>query len=660
MRFEHAQGWETRIGRALETGRRGRGNEALRLVVDGLRPAADGDASAHLRALCDHLEASGPETRMRLSALLRGVVSEAHVHAALTRSGIPGGEGFLAELLGRLGRRALPPTPDPTDLRDVVRQVFPDRNDHRWVAEVPDALWRRLLDLLGITAESVRGVDPELAHALRVLAHHAASLGLQPEVMDRLRPDRPGTSPFLELGHRVLRYLESFENDVDGDEEPLLDEALEVVARCRADVERLRREKRIHGTSLWLTALSFRLLRQLDRLEVLLHLTEPVQRDFQGSAVRLFKEVVEAERTRDRIRPHLKMSADLLALEVVEHAARKGSKYITSGRRDYLVFLLSSMGGGLIVAFFALAKVVMAQWALPLGIQALLYGINYSLCFVLIYLTGATLATKQPAMTANTLARSLGRGDADLEGLEDLIVRVWRSQFISFVGNLAVAFPAAYLLSDLFLLAAGGMVTGPEKAATMLGELHPWRSGTLAYAAMAGVLLFAAGLVSGWTDNWIRHRDIPGRVRGHPRVLRALGAERADRLATGLDRKLGAVAGNVFLGFGLGSLGTVGEILGLPLDIRHIAFASAELGMSLEVLGGDAPAGLVGPVALGVALIGLINFLVSFGLSLMVALESRRIGFRDTRTLLRHLGRRLWRRPLDWFFPPAPPSPRPG
>jgi site-specific recombinase len=111
--------------------------------------------------------------------------------------------------------------------------------------------------------------------------------------------------------------------------------------------------------------------------------------------------------------------------------------------------------------------------------------------------------------------------------------------------------------------------------------------------------------------------------------------------------------GNVFLGFGLGSMGTIGTILGLPLDIRHVAFASAQFGTALEVLHFALPLGEIAQIAVGVALIGLVNFLVSFGLSLAVAMESRGVTFVETRELLSHLAERLWHRPIDWFFPPA-------
>ena len=81
-------------------------------------------------------------------------------------------------------------------------------------------------------------------------------------------------------------------------------------------------------------------------------------------------------------------------------------------------------------------------------------------------------------MTANTIARALGnRDDRHLDELESLVVRVWRSQFISFVGNLAMALPVAFLVSEVVFRAAGETIAPPAKAESMLAALHPWASG---------------------------------------------------------------------------------------------------------------------------------------------------------------------------------------
>jgi site-specific recombinase len=110
---------------------------------------------------------------------------------------------------------------------------------------------------------------------------------------------------------------------------------------------------------------------------------------------------------------------------------------------------------------------------------------------------------------------------------------------------------------------------------------------------------------------------------------------------------LGGLMGNFLFGCMLGSAGTIGLIVGLPIDIRHIAFASANLGYALVVLEFALPWQAVAWAALGVALIGFTNLAVSFALALWMALRARGIVFTQTRELLR----RLW-----WRFKLQPSS----
>jgi site-specific recombinase len=625
---------------------------ALRRLTDVVREGSPAETTSRVERLCGLLEAK-PEAAHSIGGHTLALLSKLHAGPALIESGVTSPLGFGAELTKRLVARFLPDLDEPDDLRAVVREIFHRSDDHRRIADVSDEVWMRLLCALGINDGTVQELDPELATAAQTLAHHASSLGLQPEFTRRVPHLDDSISPFLELPERVVAYIRSYTNEIEGDEPALLQKALDTIGRCRAEVEHLRATKAKHGTSLRLTGLTFRLLQLLDRLSVVLRLTDRISASFQRSAVRLFREIVIAERTRNHVLPHIRSHADLLAFQVVEHAARKGGKYITSGRRDYRSFFLASMGGGAIVALFSALKLALKSLTLPLGAQALLYGLNYSVCFVLIYLTGSALATKQPAMTANTIAQALGnRQDRHLERLEALVVQVWRSQFVSFLGNLAMALPIAFLISALVFRSTGAMMASDESAVYMLEALHPWRSGTIVFAAIAGFFLFMAGLISAWVDNRMLYSHFSERVARHRSLVRLAGSGRAGRVAEFLNRNLGVITGNVFLGFALGSTGTVGEILGLPLDIRHIAFASAEFGTALEILDFRVAASLLWPVALGVVLIGLVNFVVSFGFSLATALESRRITWRETRVLAKHLVGTFLRRPLDWFFPP--------
>lgn len=626
--------------------------QALTGFVRALRPADRQDPADQVRSLLLYLERDDVEDGLFLGRLLRQQLREVQYVHALTDAGIPSNyQGFWSELMRRISHRFLPDVEDPDSLTALLQTVFDREDDHVWISHIPPDDWVRLLEALALTRLSVSEVPSDMASALLILAHHVASLGLQPEITERLSYLEGPSSPFLAISASVLRYLEGYEEARGEERDARLEEARAQLAACREAVRTLRAEKDLFGTSLRLTILSSRLQTQIERLDVLLHLSRASGRDFQRSAVALLQALIRAVNTRQHVLPHLRQSADLLAYQVVEFAARKGSRYITHSPREYAAFLVSSMGGGLIVAVFALLKVLLDTLEVSLAAEAVLYGLNYSICFVLIYLTGATLATKQPAMTANTIARSIGgTQEHDIAALKDLVVRTWRSQFISFVGNLTMAFPVALLLAWGIHQVTGSLPAPPEKARALLEGLHPWHSGALAYAAVAGVFLFLAGLVSGYIDNRNRYAQIPLRVARHPWLRRFGGL--AEWAGAFVDRNLGILVGNIFLGFCLGSSGTVGEILGLPFDIRHIAFASAHFGVAMEGLGWAVSQALVLEVTLGVMLIGLINFLVSFGLSLALAMESRQVTFREGRTLIKGLLLHLRRHPLDYFIPP--------
>jgi len=110
----------------------------------------------------------------------------------------------------------------------------------------------------------------------------------------------------------------------------------------------------------------------------------------------------------------------------------------------------------------------------------------------------------------------------------------------------------------------------------------------------------------------------------------------------------------------LGSAGTIGILFGLPIDIRHIAFAAANFGYALVALEFAVPWHTVAWCALGVALIGFTNLAVSFALALWVALRARGVEFRRTRELLGLLWREFRAQPARFFLPPHAGSAAPA
>jgi hypothetical protein len=66
------------------------------------------------------------------------------------------------------------------------------------------------------------------------------------------------------------------------------------------------------------------------------------------------------------------------------------------------------------------------------------------------------------------------------------------------------------------------------------------------------------------------------------------GPQRAARVGAYVEEHLGGLMGNFLFGCMLGTAGIVGIILGLPIDIRHVAFSSANRGHAWPAVQGCA------------------------------------------------------------------------
>ena len=97
-----------------------------------------------------------------------------------------------------------------------------------------------------------------------------------------------------------------------------------------------------------------------------------------------------------------------ITYEITNYTGKTGEHYITSTTGEYFKMLKTALWGGVIVGFMCLVKLYMSMQPDQSDFfRALNYSFNYAIGFVLIYLTGSTLATKQPAMTASTIAKTL-------------------------------------------------------------------------------------------------------------------------------------------------------------------------------------------------------------------------------------------------------------
>lgn len=633
-------------------------------LVRRLRPprgASPVDSEGRIRVLIDVLR-SRPRLAAGLRDYLSSMLAERNHFFVYAESGILNNTGFFTELSYRIGHRLLPPALDARFLRDLIDEVFEHDGDAEWLASIPLALWEELLDVIGFndpvpTPGQVQ-VRSEMAEALRVLAIRLAALGLEPDLVRYYPALSEYESPFLAQQRELEQVISGMQKVMTGETSEWPDSAHADVLldQCVDALGRIRRLSRDAGAAVRLTWHLTRALQIIERMRDMLALLVPGPREQKFAAgFRFFVSLVDAERRRSSVSELIVSVTDLLALQVTEHASKTGEHYVTRDRSEFYAMFKAAAGAGVIVAFMALIKMFIAMLHLPPVWEALGFSLNYGLGFVLVHLLGFTIATKQPAMTAATLAAALDQrntGASRLEEMGELIVQVCRSQFIAIAGNVLLAFITSLAIAYAWMSIAGEPVATSAKAHSMLHDIHPTLSLALPHAAIAGVCLFLSGLVSGFYDNKAIYNRVPDRVRRVKGLRRLLGADRQERLAVYLEHNLGALAGNFTFGFMLGCMGTLGFMLGLPLDIRHVTFAAANFAYSLQILDFQVYWVEAAICALGVILIGMTNLAVSFSLAMFVALKSRRVRHGDSRGVLRILLRRFVRRPGEFFWPP--------
>ena len=483
---------------------------ALARFFDMIRPRrGEGSdaAAARYDALLTRLEAD-PVRAAQVRHHMLGLLGSRRLVSFFADSGILPATGFFSELGRIVTQRLLPELPDHGELRSAVRQVFHRRDDWVWLQAMPPELAQRFWRIVGGDAAALaplfNPVLEQMLEALLVVAYRVGGVGVEEE-FGRLGAEFAGYAPrFRGLTRAAQHFADAFRARLKDPAQPFEDEAelLVMVDQCEEVLERARRASMRLGTSLHLTYLMRRTAQSLRRIATLARLLaarfahEDAERGRQAALVgwsEMVRESLRAENKRDSVREHLSKGIALLALRVTDNAAKTGEHYVADTREEYFSMWRSAAGAGLIIAAMALLKIVTAKMDLALMGYATLYSLNYGLGFVLIYMLHLTIATKQPAMTAQTIAGYLGGVGhgaallrrAELERVVDLVVAVARSQFAAIVGNVMVALPTAVALSLALAQLKGAPIIDVGKAAHLLDDLSPlgW---AIPHAAVAG------------------------------------------------------------------------------------------------------------------------------------------------------------------------------
>ncbi|WP_404418082.1 site-specific recombinase [Marinospirillum sp.] len=640
-------------------------DDALQLaqqLVGWLRQSGSTQAGEHFTDFLALLKCR-PETARQLGQTVYAGLEQTHIYPALVTLGIFSRRGFGRELINRLYDRINPPPRDLGNLRDLLAIIFHRADDDLWLQTLPEDAWLQLFQVLSEPLDEKekrnlgRHFYQEVLYSLEMLSIWVAAEELEPDLMridKRLIDD---DSSFIALQREMQRLIASGWKQL-GDPEYALEDTEHLwvmLDQSHEQVARLRRRGAGAGSSVALAHLLERLDQTLTRLEALLGiLVNQASAESSQTAAQLVNQLLLANIEKQGIKPLWTSSTGMLSRSITQNKNDHGEHYIAKDKRSFLALVRSAAGAGVIIALLALLKIGITHLGLTPGLTTLLVSLNYGLGFVLVHLLHFTIATKQPAMTAASFASEVEKGEngrATNRKLAGLLIEVNRSQWAAVWGNVATAILVAVSLSWLVAWLFNQSLLGSEQVGYQLAALSPITGLALFYAAIAGVWLFCSGIIAGFFDNRADYLEMRERLRYHPLMVRLFNEERRSRLADYLHDNYGALAGNFFFGVLLGMTGYIGYLTGLPLDIRHVAFSSANLGY----------AGISGSLGilewlyylLLVLLIGFVNLWVSFALALSVALRARNTEISRFRDLFARLWEEIRQRPLILFFPPV-------
>ena len=641
-------------------------SEGVRLPSGSDEGAQLGSAeTARLRLLLHALESSAP-VRASVQMAVAAFLAEADVCSLIAEAGIPSDRGVVAEASARMWGKVLPEPRDVTDLRQLIRRCHRSEGHVLRFQRWPPEIFQRLVAVIMPPRDSRAwpNLRRSLADAVHLLCIRIQAQGLAPKLRTRSDTVRVGESPFYQITLAADRLLAACDLASPGGGKglPPGDEATRAwaatLARCRAELREIDRQSRGEGISIDIVFSLDVLDRCLTRLELLgAILAEQPGRERSALVQRLLIRLVRHLHDGRSLRALAATNLRLLHRRIVERSGRTGEHAIADDHAQYRRLLLAAAGGGILTVGTTAAKLLATRIPGSDLAHGLIYGVIYAVSFLILHHLHLVLATKQPAMTAATLATILRRerGTGRIDEVVDRLARISHSQIAAAAGNVVMVALGALAFTNLWSLCFGSPFLDTATARKTYESFSPITTGTVFFAALTGVLLWLAAVIGGWVDNWSAWHRIHRGIADHPLGER-LGRERLVRWGKSWRRHIGAWGTAISLGMMLGMVPAIGHFSGLPLDVRHITLST---GMLFTATGSLADPSSYSSAwfllaALGIVTMFVLNLGVSFSLSLWTALRALDVPASDLRELRRRLVRRLLTRPLEFVLPLRP------
>lgn len=600
-----------------------------------------------------------PEIAENLSHYIQNIFAGKPFNLSLTEANILSENAFYPEFKKRILNKILPAVENEETIWFLVDAVsVTPKRDLDFFRNLPEEELNEFFKLLKIDQFVLnQNVKKELLFSLNILAWRVIGNAMDVEVVNMAPQYRKFDNPFIALQNELDILNENLKKDPDftltsSDEN--YKQIKVYLQQCLDFVTLAFKNSAKYGISSKINQSLTKIRQQLNRMIAILNvmvIDEPEEVVIKSK--QLFFDILEFKSHKNNIRELIADSTTLRSHLITNHTAETGTHYISSTTKDYLKMFMKASGGGIIVGCLVVLKLFYSSHAGSDFSHGVLYSLNYAMGFIMIYLMNFTLATKQPAMTAATMAKVLSETENTRKNYVDfahLISKLFRTQFIAFMGNVLLAFPVALaIIYGLDVLFQQNFAA--EKATKILRDHDPFQSKAIFHACIAGFFLFISGIISGNVGNSSVFYHIPKRIAKNPFLNYFLGISTSKKISEYYARNWAGIVSNFWFGVFLGITGPIGLFLGLDLDIRHITFAAGNVALGFYGKNFNVDSYTIGISIFTVFLIGFFNFAVSFGLSMILAFRSRKVNFGEVQEIYKEIFRYFIKNPLRFFLP---------
>jgi site-specific recombinase len=598
------------------------------------------------------------DLRSRFQQGCRSMLGSLNSVSLFAEAGIPAQHALMREITSRFFQHWLPP---PRAVEDTARLFSPASGSSRAVkrfVEMDESVFARLAAIFWMAEglDAYPHVHQDLHEGLRLLAARVSARGTSREVRQRSATLMVEQSPSYALVFATERLIECEHSAPCGD---CIESWLNAVFACRGELALVRIRMEDTGANAPLVFDLGAMEAALDRMELLAATMVEHANGDVASVQRLLNTLIGGLLEDTRVSSVIRQNFNLLARKTVERTGHGGEHYIAHSRKEYWQMWGAAIGGGFLTVFTAAIKLhVVGEHRAPF-MEFLLIGTNYAISFLLLQMFGLALATKQPAMTGATLANIINRnrGDSRRSEITEFGASISRTQLAAALGNILAVSSGAVIFNLVWIKIFHVAYVPEEQAQKVYLSLRPLASATAIDAALTGVLLWLAGLIGGWFENFAVYHRIPAAIADHP-LGHTIGVAGMRKIADWVDRNIGPWSTSISLGYLLAFTPVFAEFFGLPLDVRHVtlntgmfAFAAARFG----------PAAFrqewLYAAMVGIAMMFVLNLGVSFAIASFVALRAYDVGHKERASILRYVIKQVISSPLQFFFPVRPRQP---